>query len=213
MSRLESWSQGLGPSLLWLEGPVLELDELENPFTGIAAKIIHLIENHHLPVISYFCELSRKIQGDITQEETATISLLYALMRQVIEALPPYLEITVDLSEERLTSLDGTLKTWSKAVEFFRDLLNVSSGIVFCVIDGVHWLDSSSTDTLLADLLDLMRNEHLRVLLTTSGRSGCLNDSLRREETCGVQDLFYHQFTHDLDWALSLDDGPPSSAH
>lgn len=185
--------------------------ELENPFTGIAAKIVHLIEKHHLPVISYFCEIPRQVQQDITQEEKATISLLYGLMRQIIEALPPCLDVTVDLSEERLASLDGTLGTWSKAIELFRDLFSVCSGIVFCVIDGLHWLDSSSTDALLAELLDLMRNEHLRVLFTTSGRSGCLHENLMREETCGVQDLSCHQFTHDLDWALSSDDGPTPS--
>ncbi|KAJ4410999.1 hypothetical protein N0V82_009103 [Gnomoniopsis sp. IMI 355080] len=204
--RIQEWSQGLGSRLLWLEGPVLELDEFENPLTGFASKFIHLAENYHLSVVSYFCELPRHVTEKHGPEQSAAISLLYALLRQMIENLPPCLETTVDFSEERFSGLDGTMKTWSEATALFRDVLSVVSGTVFCVIDGLHWLDSRSTDAPLADLLQVLRNDHLRILFTTTGRSGCLLEDLGREETCSLQDFHLSHSNQDLEWELASDD-------
>lgn len=198
--RLQEWSQGHGSPLLWLEGPVLELDDLENPFTGIAAKFIRLAEIHNLTVISHFCELPRRTTGKHGPEETAAISLLYAILRQLIEVLPPCLETTIDFSEDRFARLDGTMDTWSEATACLRDLSSVMSRVVFCVIDGLHWLDSRRTEMPLVELLRIFRTEGLRVLFTTSGRSGCLLDDLEREEICSLQDLSPGRFGQDLEW-------------
>lgn len=105
----------------------------------------------------------------MSQEEKARISLLYAFMGQIFEALPGCLELTVDCSEEGLDSFDGPRGASSKAAELFRDLLSPCSGIAYCVIDAFHWLDSSSTDVLVAELLELMLGEPLKVLFTPSG--------------------------------------------
>lgn len=208
--RLQEWSEGFGSRLLWLEGPVMEVDELENPFTAIAAKFIHLAKMHHLNVISYFCELSRQGPEQHESEQSATISLLYALLRQLIEILSPRLETTVDLTEERFNELNGTLDTWSKATALLRDVLSVTPGIVFCVIDGLHWLDSRSTDGPLAELISVLRCEKLRVLLTTSGRSGCLIENLGREEICNVETSSLHHSSQALDWEQPSGDGSRS---
>lgn len=96
--------------------------------------------------------------------------------------------------------LDGTLETWSQAIALFRDVLRTLSGIVFCVIDGLHWLDARSTDIPLAQLVHVLRKDGLRVVFTTSGRSGCLLDEAQREETHSMQDMSPQRAAQDLNW-------------
>lgn len=203
VARLEEWCQGLCAPLPWLEGPALEMDDFENPLTGAAAKFIRLAEMHNLTVVSYFCELPRHGPYQGGPEEKAAISLLYALLRQMIEAMPARLETTVDLSERRFTELDGTLETWSKATALLHDVLSTVSGVVFCIIDGLHWLDARITDIPLAELLQVLRKDNLRVLFTTSGRSGCLLEDMGRDEIHSLQHSSPHA-ARDINWGLSL---------
>lgn len=204
VARLEEWSQGLGPARLWLEGPVLACDDVENPVTGAAAKFIRLAEIHRLTVVSYFCEVprSRSGSGQSDPEMTGAIGLLYALLRQMVEVLSPRLDTTIDLSEDRFTALDGTPDTWAQATALLRDVVSVVSGTVFCVIDGLHWLDSTSTDVPLAELLHVLRKDNLRVLVTTSGRCGCLLEEFEREETCSLQHSSPYRTAQGLYWGL-----------
>lgn len=199
-TRLSEWSQGLAPPMLWLEGLTLEMDDFENPLTSIAAKVVAMVTAHQLNTISYFCEVPRTSRGIDTPEAEGVINLLYALLRQMVEMLPPRLDTTVDLSRERFEMLDGSLSTWKEAIELFRDLVSVLSGVVFCVVDGLHWLDGEATDACLAQLLTTLRQHKLRVLFTTSGRSGCLLDHLERDEILIADDLAITRDTpYDLD--------------
>lgn len=186
---LSEWSQGLHAPILWFEGPTLEVDDFENPLTSMASKFVDMVAAHQLNIISYFCEIPRSTQGRDTPEAQGAVSLLYALLRQLVETLPPRVDTTANLSESRFAKLDGSLGTWTEAVELFGDLLSVSSGVVFCVIDGIHWLDGGGTDEPLAQLLTALRNDRLRVFFTTCGRSGCLLEHLERDETLVVGDL------------------------
>lgn len=187
--RLGEWSQGLSPPFLWFEGPMLEMDDYENPLTSTAAKFVAIVAAHQLSVISYFCEVPRARRSADTAEAEGAIGLLYALLRQLVETLPPRLETTVDLSESRFAKLDGSMNTWTEAIELFGDLLSVLSTIVFCVIDGLHWLDGKDTDAPLAQLVTTLRHDRLRVFFTTCGRSACLLDHLERDETFSLDDL------------------------
>lgn len=189
ITRLSEWSQGLHPPMLWFEGPALEVDDFENPLTGMAAKFIGMVAVHKLNVISYFCEVPSVCQNADTPEAKGAIGLLYALLRQLVETLPPRLETTVDLSESRFAKLDGSMNTWTEAIELFGDLLSVFSTIVFCVIDGLHWLDGKDTDAPLAQLVATLRHDRLRVFFTTCGRSACLLDQLERDEIFSLDDL------------------------
>lgn len=169
---------------MWLEGPAIEVDDTENPLTSLAAKFIDLVVMNKLPVISYFCEIPQTVDSNVTREAKGTVSLLYALLRQVVELLLPRLETALDLSEERFLGLDGTLDTWPEALGVFRDLvMSLAPGTVYCVVDGLHWLDDKTTDLALAQLVECLRGGTLKVLFTTSGRSGCLLECLEPGET------------------------------
>lgn len=200
ITRLSDWSQGLYPPMLWFEGPMYGVDDFENPLTSMAARFVGMVAAQQIKVVSYFCEVPRASRGHDTPEAEGAISLLYALLRQLVETLPPRLDTSVDLSEKRFARLDGSMNTWTGAIKILEDLLRVLSGVVFCVIDGLQWLDDKGTDAPLAQLVTALRHDRLRVLLTTSGRSGCLLEHLERDEILVLDDLaILRDVPHDFD--------------
>lgn len=109
IQQLSEWTQGLHDPILWLDGPAVEMDDMEKALTSLAAKFIDLVGANSLPVLSYFCELPRAVQENVTRETKATIALLYALLRQIVELLPPQFDTTLDFSEGRFLGLNGAL--------------------------------------------------------------------------------------------------------
>ncbi|KAF0322178.1 phytanoyl- dioxygenase family protein [Colletotrichum asianum] len=193
-SDIGDWVRAPAPNLLWLEGPPVDGDDFENPVTMMAATVIALAEKAKLPVISYFCELRRgeKLRdGNDTMEAQAMLSLVYALIRQLIELLPPLLDTSIDFSERRFTALDGSLGTWSQATSVLFDLGGLMPGPVLCIIDGLHWLTDRGTDNYLSDLLKILRGDKWKVLLFTTGRSVVLQDELSRSE---ISTIDVHSF-------------------
>nr|XP_036574813.1 phytanoyl- dioxygenase family protein [Colletotrichum truncatum]KAF6781287.1 phytanoyl- dioxygenase family protein [Colletotrichum truncatum] len=183
---ISDWVSASAPKILWIEGEPLEADDLDNPVTMMAARIAGIAEKTKVPVISYFCELRRgeKLRpGNDSKETQAMLSLVYALIRQLIELLPPVLETSADLTESRFQSLDGSLATWSSATSILAELIALMPGPVFCIIDAFHWLNDRSTGNYLSDLLRVLRGNNMKVLLFTTGRSVALRDELLRSET------------------------------
>ncbi|KAF5500538.1 hypothetical protein CGCS363_v007333 [Colletotrichum siamense] len=192
--EIGDWVRAPAPNLLWLEGPPVDGDDFENPVTMMAPTIIALAERTKLPVISYFCELRRGERlrdGNDTMEAQAMLSLVYALIRQLIELLPPLLDTIIDLSERWFTALDGSLGTWSQATSILADLGGLMPGPVLCIIDGLHWLTDRGTDNYLSDLLKILRGDKWKVLLFTTGRSVVLQDELSRSE---ISTIDIHSF-------------------
>lgn len=90
LARLSEWSTASSSSqVLWLEGPHIEADDFENPVTMMAAKFVDLADRSRVPVMSYFCQLSRheQLRPGNTREMQAMTALLYALLRQMVELL------------------------------------------------------------------------------------------------------------------------------
>ncbi|TDZ54530.1 Acetylcholinesterase [Colletotrichum trifolii] len=147
--HIVSWAKASPPNILWFEGSPLDARNFENPLTMTAATIIELAAKIGAPTISYFCELPRRSElrkgNDITEAQ-AMLSLAYALARQLIELLPPIIETTVDLSQGRFESLDGTIGTWELLLQVLSDLIKMLPGPIFCIIDGLHWLDDRATN-------------------------------------------------------------------
>lgn len=52
IGRLGEWMKDKTSRLLWLEGPLIEADDLDNPITMLANRIAELAESSHIPVIS-----------------------------------------------------------------------------------------------------------------------------------------------------------------
>ncbi|KAK0753084.1 hypothetical protein B0T18DRAFT_483923 [Schizothecium vesticola] len=189
LQRLSDRTAGTTPSILWIDGPPLDADDLDNSVTLLAATFINMAAQSGLPVLSYFCELRRgeQIRESESPQSQATISLVYALVRQMVELLLPVFENDVDLSRQRFSRLDGSTHSWPDALELFTELVALMPDKVFCVIDGAHWLDERSTEGLLADLVQTLRESGFKVLVTTSGRSPFLRQAVADEEALTLE--------------------------
>lgn len=184
-SRLKEWTTSTSPSLQLISIAGRRPKGLEPPpMSVLAATCVEFAVSAKLPAISYFISLvpSEGLQECHTREVEALISLTYALARQLIEQLPVQFSSVFDFSEGRLALLDGTLASWSDAVSLLRDLVQVVPKPLFCILDGFQVLDDWSTEGLLVDLVEVLKDgnanstegEKLKVLITTTGRSRAL---------------------------------------
>jgi hypothetical protein len=197
IDRLANWTRpgrqaGTANSsrTLWFRGPSISVDGFDNPQTTLSYGIVELASRVRVPLLSHFCELPRKhrLRAGVPNLETqALISLTYSLIRQVVEQLLPQFETAISLSPERFRQLDGTLASLGEAVVLLGEMLPLMGDVVLCIIDGLHWLDDRTTDSMLQRLINIfVEHDNIRVLFTTSGRSGCLLDALTQEDTLDV---------------------------
>lgn len=155
-----------------------------------ASKYISLARDAHVPVISFFCELSHEEPPEHrTRESVALSSLLYAMIRQLINLLPPDAVSTTAIpAASCLNTLDGTLRTWKDAVHLFEQLVGaVRLQLLLFVIDGINVLEEepgSNTNKALESLVSCLtslakapnadEDRIVKILFTTSGQSEVL---------------------------------------
>ena len=184
--RLQKWATGDNSAIISLSG-TNAYAEIRTPdsLSSVAANLIAFADLAKLPVVSYFCTLGTP--GDLssprTRETQALIALVYALLWQLVELIPVETKVNVDLSADRFCLLDGTTDTFAEALNLLRDAFQCAPYLLYCVIDGLHWLDDRSTRALLdrfvSLLLDITRSgdaqEHqIKIVLTTAGPSRAL---------------------------------------
>ena len=193
VAALQEWTAALESQFLCIIGP----DQMTKPSSTalLAAKYAASTAASNLPVISFFCELPRKTRSrESTQEVDALMSLIYALIRQLIDLLPLTFRPKEHLDRQSIQALDGTTRTFAGAIALLKALLDLSPAVLFCVIDGFELLDDQSTRQYLTDFVKALKghqsgNEHmtasrrtLKFLFTTAGRSRCLLNYLQEEE-------------------------------
>lgn len=201
LQHLTGWTASPSPGLLWIDGPPTEADDMENMVTKIAAKFIDLASQCRVPIMSYFCELRRGelLRSGHSPEMQGAIAVASALLRQMIELLLPRFKAVMDLSEARFRLFDGTVRSWGESMAVIRELTELMPDVVFCVIDGLHWLDDTSTEKYLKELIYVLRGNKLKVLFTTSGRAACLREELSVSETLVLETFGQNCATNALD--------------
>ncbi|THX74476.1 hypothetical protein D6D04_07925 [Aureobasidium pullulans] len=184
--RLQKWATGDNSAIISLSGTNVYADiRTPDSLSSVAANLIAFADLAKLPVVSYFCTLATPgdLKSSQTRETHALIALVYALIWQLVELIPVETKVDVDLSAERFRLLDGTTDTFSEALDLLRDTFQFAPHLLYCVIDGLHWLDDRSTRTLLDSfvslLLDITRSgdaqEHqIKIVLTTAGPARAL---------------------------------------
>ncbi|KAI6409276.1 hypothetical protein MCOR23_000963 [Pyricularia oryzae] len=188
LAALSAWTASRERGPLWLAGrPFVEARDLANPLTRLAAAFVELADRSAIPTASYFCELRRDGRGRLSAEVQGALALAYALIRQMVELLLVEFETAVDVSAGRLARLDGTTGTWEEVVVLMGDLLSLMPPTFFCVVDGLQWLDGRDSERYLADVVGLLRRRGVKVLYTTTGRSGVLVNALEAGEAVEVQ--------------------------
>jgi hypothetical protein len=103
-----------------------------------------------------------------------------------MELILPIFESDMNLSEVRMSLVTGTMDSMPETLKLFADILNILDRQILCVIDGLHWLDDRSANSILMDLVKTLRQAKVKVLFTTSGRSACLRQVVDRTETLQV---------------------------
>jgi hypothetical protein len=189
LQRLTDWTASPTPRILWIDGPTTDADDLENPVSMVAAKFVNLASQSHVPVLSYFCELRRgeSLRPGNSPEVQGVMALASALLRQMIELLLPRFEAEVDFSEARFRLLDGTVRSWDESMMVIQSMVELLPDKVFCIIDGLHWLDDRNTEKYLKDLIHTLRGGKFKTLFTTTGRAPCLREEISVSEALHME--------------------------
>jgi hypothetical protein len=190
-ARLKDWTTN--PEINFLSIAGRRPKGLEPPPMNILASMcVDFATNANLPAISYFCSLPQTglLRAGNMREVQALVSLIYALIRQLIELLPIQFSSAFDFTQERLSLLEGTLKSWSDAIGLLQDLVHTVPKPLFCIVGDFQILDDWSTESLVGDLMKVLRysdskevkREKFKVLITTTGRSKVLIKYLEVQE-------------------------------
>lgn len=188
---LREWTASPASAILAITGPYQDGEVTSE--TLIAAYYAALARRADIPVISHFCTLQmEKPARGRTREELALVGLVYSLIRQLVDLVPPALEDGSKFPEDRFKKLDGTTRTWDEAIAILRDLLEMSPSVLICVIDGIQWIDDLSTESAMKKLFSLLRHyvepgegtqrRVCKILFTTAGESRALFTALTDRE-------------------------------
>jgi hypothetical protein len=210
LARLTRWSQPNSPArMLWMRGPYTPARNLENPLTRLAAKLATMARQSGVPFISYFCPLAQQTpcmpqrqHGEMTESAPLT-ALLYALIWQVVQLLPPLFESEMDLSAELFERLARAQLTWEDVLAILKDIVALVPGPMFCILEGVQRLEQSNTNSYLSKFIAVLRElggglTRMHVLLVTTGTSTTLRDAIPTNETCTEEYLGGGGFREDL---------------
>lgn len=199
--RLEQWSsKGSGSRTLWFKGRYMPERGAANPLTRIVIGLVELAAQSEVPLVSYFSRPGRSDEqrGRELPEEMAFTSTLYALIYQILRLLPAQFELDVDLSEEQFRRLDGTKASWEDAVRILKDIIQLLDRPVYCILDGVQWVEHSNTDEHLRLVIAALRQEPMRALFITSGLSRVLRGEIPRAEILADEELSVARQGQDL---------------
>jgi len=122
----------------------------------ISASCVSLARQNKIPIISHFCSLpQREPRDESAVARQGLVALAYSLTRQLIEISPPVLDCdsTCDLSPDRFRKFDGTLASWKDVLSVIDTLLCFAPPVLLCVIDGLHLLEDSSTQSYITSLV------------------------------------------------------------
>ena len=140
-ARLHDWISSDESEVLWVAGTTD--DCYPSKMSAIAATMVKLFAEAKPMVIFHFCDLPnpRTIQDGKSVEEIGLISMVYSMIQQLIEHVPPQFDSSNDFSLNRFTPLDGNISTLDDALELFRDLITLCLPYIVFIVDGIERLD------------------------------------------------------------------------
>lgn len=189
VQRLREFITGSEERILAIAGPKSLDHQGNSTTTKVAENFVNHTTEIGLPVVSWFCQLPSDHVGldNMTREWSAFVSLVYALIRQLIELLPLKPRAPISVNLDNLETLDDTTASIDAAIVLLRDLLAQMDSTLFIVVDGLEWLEDTTTAQHLRNfvraLVEASTNTHqvpgqshplVRILLTTTGRSRTL---------------------------------------
>ncbi|PSK36678.1 hypothetical protein B9Z65_1861 [Elsinoe australis] len=185
-SRLREWILSEKSNILSFAGsdPYSATNEIGS-LSLVAASMIEMADTTKVPVVSWFVRVKRsdylRDRRNKYQEELR--SMVYGFIRQLIEWFPPQIGTNIDLTKERFAELDGTIESLPRSLQVLQDCFSLAPKLLYCVIDGLHWLDDPACKDTLDMFVSILRSLTLnndqpktmmKVLFTSAGPSRCL---------------------------------------
>lgn len=193
VKALQHWTTSTESERLWIIGVP---SSYPTPTTSIAASVANAASELGVPFTCFYYPTMHT--NEDTTDEKGIISLLYTLIRQIIDFVPPTVNST-QLSAARFKALDGTLQTWNEALRVLSDILIIAPPLLLIIIDGLERLDFAECgEHYLLELLGLLQKRSetcnsdgsgnaLKLLFTTAGRCAALNDVMHEDNSVMVQ--------------------------
>ncbi|KAJ5553328.1 hypothetical protein N7494_002706 [Penicillium frequentans] len=185
--KLSRWSAATSSDdlILWIESPY-ELGPQTSAHL-ISLGVILTAIRAQAPFISYICQRPRLgTATGLTRDggEAGVLAMVYSFIRQLLQFQPPDddLHLQPDILDQLLQPADR----WTPALDLLRYLLENTPNLRYCIISGINLIESDCLDRckeVLALLFAQARKAEplFRVLLTTSGKSKVLSDTVSPE--------------------------------
>ncbi|KAK0610084.1 hypothetical protein B0T17DRAFT_501085, partial [Bombardia bombarda] len=141
-----------------------------------------------IPCISFFDKrrYSFASANSLPTKSAGLISLLYFLLTQLINVLPPQFETELDFDQKQFARLDGTMASITPALDMIQALLTQAPPSLVFVVDGIQAFESQDTVPHLRKLARILREQSkktvVKVLFTTDGMSRWLGELLKGRE-------------------------------
>ena len=173
-NRMRDWNAAKVSQALWIHGPFQA--SIPSRYTLLSAYAVRIARQASVPIITHFCSLGVGPLG--------LTNMLYSLTLQVIDLLPSTFNSKSDFSAARFEHLDGTRDSLPAAISLFHDLIGVGPPILFCIIDGLQFLETKENKALLTDFVEVLHSagrsidseaqQVVKTLFTTDGFSDAL---------------------------------------
>ncbi|KAL5003310.1 hypothetical protein BDV10DRAFT_43701 [Aspergillus recurvatus] len=147
-----------------------------SPFALISACYANLARNAKSPVIAYSCSVPPTAKDGMTLFQQGLIALVYSLIRQLLEYLPPVVNgsSTHTVKPENFAHLNGTLASWKEVLSLIDTLLYYSPPLLICVVDGLDRLQDPSTEKYIRSLVRVFMSHTRQPSDSTPGRQNVL---------------------------------------
>ncbi|KAK8024479.1 Carboxylic ester hydrolase [Apiospora rasikravindrae] len=182
--RIQSWIQNKTSQLLWVEGPVIT--DFGSGLSLTALRIYEVTMQAEIPCVSFFCKRRYAFMpADSTTSGATLMALLYTVMDQLINLLPPTFESASRLSLETLGAScpEGNMA----ALDVIEQLLSHAPPTVTFIVDGLELVTKATEIPHLIRFIELLRtaggeDKVFKVLLTTNGNSRSLGKFMHWKE-------------------------------
>lgn len=190
--KLQEWLAETDESrILWISSSYEP--QLTSSAEAAARGVVASAWQAEASMLSHFCQRPSRniISATMTVEEAGLLGLVYSFIRQLLQFKVP--DTSVDLSEERFKRLDGEQQSWAESLMIFRELLNQTPSIRYCVVHGLNDLEWSNGAEWCDDMLDVLFDYQekaeltFHILLTTSGQSKVLPKRVHLRDRCFAQ--------------------------
>lgn len=161
-------------SLLWVEGPAY--GTFDEALHSLGLRICSGAEELNIPCVCFFARNRYSFQTEHTSmdlKEAGLVAILYSLITQLVQNVPPNFKPNRSLTENEFRKLDGTSYSASAALNIVEALLSVvMPGLIF-VVSGFELIDSREHYDPLFAMIRLLKEQpedkRIKVIILTQG--------------------------------------------